>query len=164
MCFFSDGPQPPLRPCRLCATSSRACAAGQPTPSRAWVGPCTQPAALQQDTEHTEPGRTWRWDQTVSTCSLWRITITWSVRSHIPHLQLARNMKYSTSWGVLHTLHCEVIHFKKKTKTLNLRLLESEDLNEIESKSTPHCTSRILKVTVPDVFTHKAYWSNYESK
>lgn len=62
-CLFS---QPPRRRWQPCVTLSRACAVGQLTLCRVWAGRCTQPAAVQRDTEHTGQGRTWRWDQTVS--------------------------------------------------------------------------------------------------
>lgn len=65
MCLH-DHPQPPHRPCRAYVTSSIACAAGRLIPSQVWAGPCTQPAAVQQDTAHMEPGKIWRWAQTVS--------------------------------------------------------------------------------------------------
>lgn len=49
-----------------CVTLSRACAAGRLTLCRVWAGHCTQPAAVQQDTEHTGQDRTCPWDQRVS--------------------------------------------------------------------------------------------------
>lgn len=62
--------QPPRRPCPPSATSSRACAAGQLTLSLASAGHCTRPPAeAPLDTEVTGPGRTCRWEQTVSLVS-----------------------------------------------------------------------------------------------
>lgn len=70
--FFLDS-QPPLRPCRPCVALSRACAGGRLIPSQVWAGPCTQPAAAPLCTALMEQGRTWHWDQKVSTHVLWRL-------------------------------------------------------------------------------------------